>query len=370
MRIALVTAALVAAFPATAAAELTPDGPATLTSVSTAISTSEGRPPAVLVAVRADVGTGGQAGTVRFRAANPQTALTGDPVTLPAEPGSYTFPAPHIAWDSRTGSLGIEQTTGGHALIAREACQPELGRWADPCQLQSVKVLRPDGTSESDDGARLTLVGLYEPDIDQDLAGDQTEDRTDLRVTAKRETNGAVTVTITNAGPRSADLPAAATTAPGARWEGCAKRAVWPWLPDCALDPIAPGASRTVTLFAAAAGTVTVGAEGPDLVAADNVAEIAAPPALALTAASKQSLRRGVKVRVSAVQAGRVRLTLKLGKARVSRTVALEAFSERTVTLRPTGPKLRSLLRRAPGKATITVAAGGKTAKVKAALRR
>ena len=60
-------------------------------------------------------------------------------------------------------------------------------------------------------GRAAGVTGVFEPDLDEDLVGDTTEDRTDLRVSATggRGADGRaqVTVTITNAGPLAADLP-------------------------------------------------------------------------------------------------------------------------------------------------------------------
>ena len=105
---------LALAWPAAARADLTPDGPATLFSVyhgpRSVVGSIGGQ---ALVGWKATVGPGGRAGTVQAMIG---TALS-PPVTLPAEPGTYTFalPAPHP-----DGELtGLVQTTGGHALLGR-----------------------------------------------------------------------------------------------------------------------------------------------------------------------------------------------------------------------------------------------------------
>src|SRR4051794_36573643 len=232
MRGLLVAAvASAAAFPATAAAGAgnTPGGPATLMNQWTGASTAEGRPPEVLVAAKVTVGGGGQAGTIRIRAREAGVTKVGDPVALPAEPGTYTFAAPHIRWDYRSGQLGFDQETGDHAVLSQDACDPSLGRGVDPCQIKRVNVWTPPGAQgdpqQVREGAQLAITGLFEPDLDQDLAGDTTEDRTDLRIAAKpsRDADGKlrIAVTIANAGPRVADLPQIETPLAGAAIEGC-----------------------------------------------------------------------------------------------------------------------------------------------------
>ena len=49
------------------------------------------------------------------------------PVTLPAEPGTYTFPAPHILYDYRNMTFGLDQEAGGHAIAAQIALHPGDG---------------------------------------------------------------------------------------------------------------------------------------------------------------------------------------------------------------------------------------------------
>ena len=381
MRIVLVAAALVVALPATApAAELTPDGPATLMSEWTGAITAIGTTwPGVLVAARVNVAEGGRAGIVRIRARHGDVEQSGDPIDLPAEPGTYALPAPHIRWYLH-GQIGIEQTTGGHALIQRQPCAPELGDIGDPCQIMRVNLSPPHAALL---GARLTIKEIVERDADEDFLGDETEDRTDLRLELDPR-DGAdgrtrVVVIVTNVGPLTAHLPSLTVDRPADPQfeEGClpASRRPIAWLADCLLEPIAPGASRAVTLLAEE-GLVRASAEGPDLAPDDNVASFSTAlpsvPALTVRAAKKQSLRKGVKVTLRGGPAGRARVTLALGKLRVARTVTLRETGARTMTIRPTGAKLRSLRRHLPGKATITVRppGGGKATTVKTTLRR
>lgn len=376
-------AVMLAATAPALAAEPTPDGPATLMNRWTGASTLEGRPPAVLVGVGVVVGEGSRAGTIRVRASNGDASGVSDPVELPAAPGEYTLPAPQIPWDDRTGSLGIDQTTGGHALIGRAPCRPEPGEWADPCEIQRVEVFAPGDLAKPTDaikGGRLALTGLSEPDLDRDLAGDKTQDRTDLRASATT-TRGAdgrlrTAVTVTNAGPRTADLPALLTTRSFSRetdpdWEAGCKNAAWPVVydvPACLFDALPVGASRTLVYISDGPGRITVRAEGPDLAPADNVVPIRAPrlePTVQF--AGKQSLRRGIKVRVMGEGRARVTAALKVRKrtVRIARAVTLRRGMERTVTLRARGAKLRTLKRaaaRGPLRATVTVRAPGAAA--------
>jgi hypothetical protein len=379
MRVVLAASVAVAAFPTTAlAAELTPAGRSTLMSEWTGPSTLEGRVPEVLVAARVEVAAGGGAGGVRIRARDGGVNAAGDRVLLPSEPGTYMLSAPHIRWDYRSGQLGLDQEEGGHAILQQNACDPTLGQGGDPCQLMRVNIFTPpggDGTpSEVRRGAKLTMTGVVEPDRDQDFLGDTTEDRTDLRVSAApaRDADGRlrVTVTVTNTGPLAADLPALETTVKGAEWDGCKPNASLWYLVGfgCGVARLAAGESRTLTLTAdapdALTATVAARAEGPDLSGADNTATLAVPaaPAFDLTAAERQRLTKGVKVQVRGVRAGRARVTLafKVGErtVKVGTIVKLAPYAARSVTVRATGAKLRSLKRavkRGPLSAEITV---------------
>src|SRR5215470_10903608 len=96
MRASLLAAmVLVAAVPATAAADTTPAGPATLTPGANFACGGIGYPGReLLMGWEATVGEGGRSGIVR-----PKFGETlGDPVELPAQPGTYRFPAPRIDW--------------------------------------------------------------------------------------------------------------------------------------------------------------------------------------------------------------------------------------------------------------------------------
>ena len=355
MRGLLVVAAIAgaAAFPAAASAENTPLGAATITLGRTLpVICPTIYLPNVTVAWKVVVGEGGAGGTVRPVV----EGVVGDPVELPATPGTYTFPAPHILSGSACRELaGIVQTTGGHAIVTREDTTATY-----------LDVRREGQADERIDGARLTTSLVTEPDVDGDRLGDRTEERPDLRVTVApaREADGRlrVPVTVTNAGATSADLPELeARSLPGAHWEGDCSPVFH--YPTCVTPRLAPGESRTLVLRAdaPAAGTLSVTAksEGTDIAPADNTATAAyaAAAPFDLAAAAKQRLSRGVKVQVRAVRAGRTRVTLAVkvrGRTvKLGKIVTLAPYTPRTVTLRATGAKLRSL-RRAVARAPLT----------------
>jgi hypothetical protein len=78
---------------------------------------------------------------------------------------------------------------------------------------------------------------------------------------------------------------------------------------------------------------------------------LAAAPAFDLAVGDDQRLSRGVKVQVRGVRAGRSRVSLAVqvrGRTvKVGKLVTLKPFAQRTITLRPTGAKRRSMLRAA-----------------------
>jgi hypothetical protein len=83
--------------------------------------------PSVLTGWRATVGPGGRAGTVRVRVrTRTGDQVVGDPVQLPAEPGTYTFPAPRVEGTA----IGLDQATGGHAIMqmSSEAIRRRMSR--------------------------------------------------------------------------------------------------------------------------------------------------------------------------------------------------------------------------------------------------
>jgi hypothetical protein len=246
-------------------------GPATYIQVF-GPATAEGWAPAVLVRWRVRVGAGGRAGEVRPQLTNEHAhPATGRWVRLPARPGTYAFAAPHVLWDQRSGTIRLDQRVGGHAILER---LPGRG---------SPDVLRRGVTPVH--GRRLTITTETEPDLDRDRVGDQTEDRTDLAVTAARGAGGALDITVTNRGRRSADLPLLRVSGPAVAGWAPACHAPRDWGPgrrpgpgDCVLPAVAPGETFTVRAQLGEgdlAATVTVAAEGPDLAPGDNGATLA-----------------------------------------------------------------------------------------------
>ncbi len=159
----------------------------------------------MLKGVEITVGEGGSAGLVRLRASDravdpERGVVVGDWFMLPAEPGRYLFPAPRLVVDYRSVVLTLDQQTGNHAIVDQAECRPALPRYDDSCQLVSLDAWTPflpdsaaglppelGGTPEPSSrqpGQRLQFALDLEADKDGDLAGDVTEDRTDLAVTA------------------------------------------------------------------------------------------------------------------------------------------------------------------------------------------
>jgi hypothetical protein len=352
--LAAVCAALVAV-PATAsAADLTPEGPATLWNRYTGVSTTEGRPPEVLVGARITVGEGGRVGWLRVLARmGDGPAVVSRNVYLPADPQTFTVALPPLRWDYRVGRVGIEQDIGQHALITQQLCQPDLGRYADPCQTMWL-----DGFAEGPRaGAQLSIAPIFESDVDEDFAGEGGADRHDLQIRAEttRERDGRVRteVVVYHAGPM---LPATLPTLkldlpPGikARWDTECLPASSPWGAQiCRIPALAMGASRRVIFHAEplVSGTIgiSVASESTDLAPADNATSVtlAAAAPVAIRVDRKQSPPKGtVKLAVRAPREGRVRVTanykLDGRKQRVSRVVKLPAFTLRDVTLRLPG---------------------------------
>ena len=297
----LIAPVVLLAFAAQGQETLTPEGPATLYRDWHGLMTDEGEHPELLTGFRVVVQPGGRAGTIRFLVhehpayggQGPRTVHVGAPVTLPAEPGTYTFPAPHVFADYRSVTYGIEQETGGHAITAQIRCEPEDGE-GDVCNSRSVDVYRPPlggavpdrrTASEVQRGRELTIEPLTEPDVDLDGAGDETEDRTNLRASATTQRlsghRRAFDITVENAGPRTADRPrvqAYFLPSPGlGSWTPACVGAQPPFSSGsqnddprrqyCVLAPLAVGEQRTVRLVVPDLGFgdayVELSAEGP-----------------------------------------------------------------------------------------------------------
>ena len=398
----LIAPVVLLAFAAQGQETLTPEGPATLYRDWHGLMTDEGEHPELLTGFRVVVQPGGRAGTIRFLVhespayggQGPRTVHVGTPVTLTAEPGTYTFPAPHVFADYRSVTYGIEQETGGHAITAQIRCEPEDGE-GDVCNSQSVDVYRPPlgGTvpdrrtaSEVQRGRELTIEPITEPDIDRDGAGDETEDRTNLRASAATQRlsghRRAFDITVENAGPRTADRPQVkAHLLPSSglgdwspacvgeqrpffsRAEGDSPRDQY-----CVLAPLAVGEQRTVRLVVPDLGFgdayFSLSAEGRDLAYGDQDAgpEVRGPrPPLSLEVAARpETIFPAVPVTVRSTRKGRVRLQVRRGGRTYTRTITLRRAGKRDVMLRP---PLR--LAREDGIVTITARSGNATARVR-----
>lgn len=355
---------LLLAFPVAASAtldptEATPDGPATVVDVfNGGIELGAWLPYQVLTKVRVRVGAGGRPGLVRFRAGG----KVGEWVTLPAEPGAYEFPAPHVELigpGQLYGLLGMDQQTGGHVVIGETVdcpvnCTPCDSIWFG-CTPFSVYEYAGDPASSTPTaklaGRQLTIDALGEPDVDRDLRGDQTEDRTDLRLSAAttldEHGHARTAITVKNAGPLRADVPMTGLTLPEGvtvHWDGCTRhgRGAIQWLQlspinrpragaltdGCLIAPLESRASRTVTLTTSASKKpikLVALAEGPDLKAADNAVQV--PLVVASGSADRIRLALAAKGKVRIVLAMKVRGHV----VRVTRTL----FARPTVFIHP-----------------------------------
>jgi hypothetical protein len=392
----------VLAFTAQSPDTLTPEGPATLYSDWHGGQTDEGPEPKLLTGFHVVVQPGGHAGTIRFLVhtfpaygeKGEPAVYVGEPVTLPAEPGTYTFPAPHVFADYRDIGFGIEQETGGHAITTQVRCAPEDGE-GDICNSQSVDVYRPplgaavpDRRTASDvqRGRSLTIEPITESDVDLDGAGDQTEDRTNLRASATTQRlsghRRAFDVTVENAGPRTADRPrlkADLSPSPGLGTWGpaCVGESV-PFNSNtgevdsrqqyCSLAPLAVGERRTVRLVVPDLGAgdayFELSAEGTDLASGDEFAsaDVRGPrPPLSLEVdARSKTIENGFHVTVRSRRSGTVRLQVRRGDRTYSRTITFRRAGKRDVTLRP--PRR---LARETGLVTLTARSGSATARAR-----
>ena len=206
----------------------TPAGPATLAGQVGGPHTDEGLPPEVLTGWSVTVGPGGQAGEVRVRVSTPldpsRGVQLGPWVDLPATPGTYTFPAPHLHWDYRAGIMALDQRTGGHEILRTTPCAPdppELDSCSvaavgifhgladdDPAEVTATTPAAPDGIP----GAWLAIAPVVEVDRDGDRVGDATEEHSKLDVAAAVTTPAAdgarrVRIVATNVGSTEATLP-------------------------------------------------------------------------------------------------------------------------------------------------------------------
>jgi hypothetical protein len=390
------------AFVAQGPETLTPDGPATLYSDWHGAITLEGEHPELLTGFRVVVQPGGRAGTIRFLVhenppfgeEGPRTVHVGRPVALPAEPGTYTFPAPHVFADYRSVTYGIEQQTGGHAITAQIRCSPEEGE-SDVCNSQSVDVYRPPlgaaipdrrTATEVHRGRELTIEPITEPDVDRDGAGDETEDRTNLRASATtqrlRGHRRAFDITVENAGPRTADRPRVTADflpSPGlGSWRPACRRERFPYFmvagdddprqQYCLLAPLAVGERRTVRLVVPELGFgdayFSLSAEGRDLASGDEGAgpEVRGPrPPLSLEVdAHPRHIVNGIRTTIRLTRTGTVRLKARRGRHTYRQTITFRRAGKRDVVLR--APRR---LVRAQGLVTLTARSGSATARAR-----
>src|SRR3954447_2290101 len=398
----LIVPAALLAFAAQSPDTLTPQGPATLYSDWHGAVTTEGEQPALVTGIRVVVQPGGRAGTIRllvqerpaFDENGPRAVHVGEPVTLPAEPGTYTFPAPHVFADYRSVVFGIEQETGGHAIAAQIRCTPADGE-DDICNDQSVDVYRPPlggaipdrrTASEVQRGRKLTIEPITEPDVDGDGAGDESEDRTNLRASATtqrlRGHRRAFDITVENAGPRTADRPqmeAFFLPSPGlGSWSPGCRQAQRPFISlngsedarrqFCLLAPLAAGERRTVRLVVPDLGFgeayFSLTAEGRDLAGGDEDAAPAVhgprPPLSLEVDALPESIGNGIRTTVRSRDNGTVRLQVRRGGQTYARTMTVRRAGKREVVLRPP----RRLVRE-QGVVTLTARLGGAIARAR-----
>jgi hypothetical protein len=390
------------AFAAQSPDTLTPEGPATLYSDWHGASTLEGERPELLTGFRVVVQPGGRAGTIRFLVhTNPafgeegeRAVHVGPPLTLPAEPGTYTFPAPHVFADYRSVGYGIEQETGGHAITAQIRCSPEDGE-SDVCNSQSVDVYSPplgatipDRRTATDvqRGRELTIDPITEPDADLDGAGDTSEDRTNLRASATTQRlsgqRRAFDITVENAGPRTADRPllqADFFPSPGlGSWSpACAgdARSYFSGPQDddprkqfCLLAPLAVGERRTVRLVVPNLGFgdayFSLSAEGRDLAGGDESAgpDVHGPRApLSLEVDARPRLiGNRIRITVRSQRKGTVRVQARRGSRTYTRAITFRRAGKRALVFR-----LPQRLAREQGVVTLTARSGSATTRAR-----
>jgi hypothetical protein len=125
----------------------TPDGPATLW---TARGGTWGLMdvPSVLDGVRIHVGPGGQGGRFRLRIVNDAwsardaTVAVTRTFTLPAVPGTYTYPTPRVHYSEVT-IIGVDQERGGLAIV--RAAAPATAEDLDSADLEIAPPLPAGG---------------------------------------------------------------------------------------------------------------------------------------------------------------------------------------------------------------------------------
>lgn len=223
MAVALCAAGPAAAQSGSAPDTLSPEGPATLERTWLGARPAIAYGPRVIVEWSVRVGPGGRAGRVALRTISgiggpPKTGGSrGATVTLPAEPGTYSFPARLALLDS--DEIALDQETGGHAILATHPHRGDKTGVEDDLENPwAVDLWRPPlapGERREPDermrGRELLVETRSERDIDADGYGDESQDVTDLALyttTARRGRRRThVRVEVRNAGRRAIALP-------------------------------------------------------------------------------------------------------------------------------------------------------------------
>ena len=405
--------ALVAALAAAPAAHAqdtpTPDGPLTIRERWLGPSTMEGRSPEVITKVSVKVGPGGKAGRIRVRMLEgwdrSSVEGNGDWEWLPAEPGTYTFRAPHVPYDYRDSGIALDQETGGHVILTKyedDPNDPSPSRHTDPYDLRASDVFRPPLADDARDvqrserlqGHELMVDATIERDSDQDLRGDATEDDGDLtalsaRITHWKDGRVFILARVRNSGTTVRHVPRVVRPA-GLVDSGCHDEAPKPqppprWWWDCAGPAIGPGGETDVGMNVNVTGEglkgtvpteVTVAAEGRDTNPADNT--VALTPNLELAATDARARPRagtavaplrgpvpGVLVTLASDQPATVVVAARIAGVRVAKTVVFAAAGTQAVRLAPSRRADRRrvdrvLRRRGKVTAIVTAAVAGK----------
>jgi hypothetical protein len=385
-----VAALALLATPAPAQERLTPEGPATLRSTWQGAVPLYGQANHILTKWSVTVGPGGRGGFVRlrvFHSGNTGTIIAnGQRVWLPAEPGTYEFPAPHVSYDGRFNDLGIDQEAGGHAIVKAHENDPSRGEHSNPYELNTVDVFRPplaDNAnavpySERRKGESLSLGATVEPDIDEDSVGDRTEEVGDLtavraRITGWKDGWAHITARVRNNGTTVRHIPHIARLSDTGD-SGCLDPLTYQrkaqWL--CPGPAIGPGEEADVmrTFNISGEGSkapmpthVTVASEGPDTNAGDNTVALTPNITLASGARTLRGGVPGVGLTVSSDAPATVLVAARIAGVRIARTLVFTAAGAQTVRLEPRRRAdrrriNRALRRRGRLTAIVTAAAG------------
>ena len=390
------------AFVAQGSETLTPEGPATLYSDWHGAATLEGEHPELLTGFRVVVQLGWPrrhdpfpgargSGIRRGRSAGGPCRAAGD-----AAGRAGHVHLPRAARLRRLSQRGLRDRAGDGRSCHHGAdpLLPEEGE-SDVCNSQSVDVYRPPlggavpdrrTATEVQRGRELTIEPITEPDVDRDGAGDETEDRTNLRASATTQRlsghRRAFDITVENVGPRTADRPqvqASFLPSPGlGSWSPACVGEQQPFFSGgqnddprreyCVLAPLGVGERRTVRLIVPDLGFgdayFSLSAEGRDLAGGDEDPgpEVRGPrPPLSLEVAARpQAIGNGIPITVRSTRNGRVRLQVRRGTRTYTRTITVRRARKRDVVLRPP-----QRLTRENGLVTLTARSGSATARAR-----